>query len=195
MFKYDDWFSGVKQYFDTFLTLDPTQELHFLEIGSYEGRSTKYLLDKFLQHEKSTITCVDSWKGGMEHSNINMDDVFESFKHNLLPNDKVLVKRGKSIERLALMLDYEKQYDFVYIDGGHTIEDVISDIVLAFPLLKPNGIMAFDDYMWGSEWTPSIKTPDHLRPQFAIDLFLCGWKDKITLLRQANQVWIRKNGT
>ena len=39
--------------------IDKEQELHFLEIGSYEGRSSCYFLDIFMEHEKSTLTCVD----------------------------------------------------------------------------------------------------------------------------------------
>ena len=41
--------------------LDVTKELHILEIGSFEGKSTVWFLENILQNKNSTITCVDPW--------------------------------------------------------------------------------------------------------------------------------------
>ena len=37
-------------------------------------------------------------------------------------------------------------FDLIYIDASHYAPDVLSDAVLAFKLLKPGGILIFDDY-------------------------------------------------
>ena len=39
--------------------------------------------------------------------------------------------------------------DFIYVDGSHESHQVLRDAVNAERALKPGGILAFDDYMWG----------------------------------------------
>lgn len=41
-------------------------------------------------------------------------------------------------------------FDFYYVDGSHVAPDVMADAVLGWRLLKPGGIMVFDDYEWGA---------------------------------------------
>jgi len=38
-----------------------------LEIGSFEGRSTIWLLENILTHETAHIDCIDTFKGSVEH--------------------------------------------------------------------------------------------------------------------------------
>ena len=54
-----------------------------LEIGSYEGASTCYLIDTLsLHHDAFEINAIDTWDGGIEHKEmkINMKLVEERFK-------------------------------------------------------------------------------------------------------------------
>jgi len=44
-------------------------EIHILEIGSYEGMSTVWFVENFLNNEKSTITCVDPWDDYSQDAN------------------------------------------------------------------------------------------------------------------------------
>lgn len=37
-------------------------------------------------------------------------------------------------------------YDFVYVDGNHSTVGVMSDALLAWRVLKVNGVVIFDDY-------------------------------------------------
>ena len=41
-----------------------------------------------------------------------------------------------------------ESFDIIYIDGSHAVNDVLEDAVLSFRLLKPEGILIFDDYRW-----------------------------------------------
>jgi predicted O-methyltransferase YrrM len=81
----------------------------------------------------------------------------------------------------------EPTYDFIYIDGDHTAEGVLQDAVLAWRLLKPGGIMAFDDYLW--EDPRGIE----FQPGWAIDTFVGAVKDESEVLLSNSQVWLRKN--
>ena len=60
-----DWFSGHVRFWDGLMEqLKPSR---ILEIGSYEGRSTCYLIEKCSQVGRLEIYCVDTWAGGVEH--------------------------------------------------------------------------------------------------------------------------------
>ena len=49
---------------------------------------------------------------------------------------------------LPTLLKQSKKFDFIYIDGWHTIDYVLLDIFYCDKLLKPGGIMAFNDCGW-----------------------------------------------
>lgn len=79
-------------------------------------------------------------------------------------------------------------FDFIYIDGSHKACDVLSDSVLAWPLLRPEGVLIWDDY----EWTPLMsKGPLH-EPKLAIDAFLSCYADQYRVISKGYQVAIEK---
>ena len=76
-------------------------------------------------------------------------------------------------------------YDFVYIDASHEGRHVLEDAVLAFRLLRKDGIIIFDDY----------QRPDsgqHRTPKAAIDAFLDLWQPQIEVLHHEYQVAVRR---
>lgn len=68
-------------------------------------------------------------------------------------------------------------FDFIYVDGSHLAKDVLTDAVMCWPLLKPSGVIAFDDYEWEGH------RPPHDRPQAGIDAFESVFKPQLALLR------------
>ena len=46
---------------------------------------------------------------------------------------------------------YYGQMDFVFIDGAHTLQYVQSDSNHAFKMIKPGGVILWDDYVWTDE--------------------------------------------
>jgi predicted O-methyltransferase YrrM len=66
----------------------------------------------------------------------------------------------------------KKQFDFIYIDGNHCCDNVLADAVMSWTMLKPGGIMLFDDYLYED-------LPDVLdRGKIAIDAFCTCLQDK-----------------
>jgi predicted O-methyltransferase YrrM len=189
-----NWFDSHMGTFNNFLSkFKNLHNVNFLEVGSYEGKSTCYMLDNFLQGSNSKIYCVDSWEGGFEHASTNFNIIFDRFKNNISNhNDKVEILKGNSYDQLMTLRDKKEHFDFIYIDGGHTVKDVLNDLVLTFPLLKSGGIMAMDDYTWGSASDTGNRQEDHKRPELAINTFLLGVKDEIEVIHASGQVWIRK---
>jgi hypothetical protein len=62
----ENWF-GEDGLHSVKLNLD--SEIHILEIGSFEGKSTIWFLENLLKNDKSTITCIDPWKNYSQDEN------------------------------------------------------------------------------------------------------------------------------
>ncbi len=150
-----DYFTNNVVNWETFfnhVNFNGDKRLNFLEIGSLEGRSTVWQLEHILLHPESRITCVDTWEGSSEHTEVLKRGLYERFLNNISPyKHKVRIVRGFSSHGLKQPQVRNETYDFIYIDAAHRARNVIEDAVLSFPLLKIGGIMAFDDYAYGGE--------------------------------------------
>jgi predicted O-methyltransferase YrrM len=152
-----------------------------LEIGSYEGASACYLIERLGNVGPLEIHCVDTWGGGIEHQSagVDMASVEARFRNNTAvaisrASQKVSLRvhKGSSDVKLVELLadGHRGTFDFVYIDGSHQAADVLTDAVLGFKLAKPGAMLVFDDYLW-AENLPYGKDP--LRcPKPAIDAFV-----------------------
>ncbi|MCK5017781.1 MAG: class I SAM-dependent methyltransferase [Candidatus Peribacteraceae bacterium] len=192
-----DWFDRCipvwKKYLSEFYD---KPNLKFLEIGSYEGRSTCWLLDNILTAEGSTIHCFDLFEGCAAqgvwseelYNRYDMSGVLVNFLNNTdVYGNKVKLHIGVS-QRLLRGLGGDAEYDFVYVDGSHIASDVLEDTVLAFRLLKSGGIMILDDYTWEFFDSP-------LRhPKLGIDAFLSVYECQYEILHKDQQIILRKTG-
>jgi predicted O-methyltransferase YrrM len=160
--------------------------LRVLEIGTFEGRSTCWLLENIITGEGAHIDCIDTFEGAedMVALKLDMSNMRDLFESNIAPwRDRVSVYAGESA---TVLRGLSGPFDLVYVDGSHRAADVLADAVLSWPLLKDGGIMLFDDYLWQQD-----PRPEHC-PRLGIDSFLrCqrGWFD--VLLAQY-QVAVRK---
>lgn len=182
--------------------VNPTR---ILEVGSYEGASTCYLIDKLASRGKLELHCIDTWEGGVEHrvggvAEMEMTSVEERFLHNTgiaarraAENLDLHVHKGYSDIQLARLLANGKAnyFDFIYIDGSHQAPDVLCDAVLCFRLLREGGVIAFDDYLWAED------TPDEIDPircpKPAIDAFTNIYCRKTSIIpAPLSQLYVQK---
>jgi hypothetical protein len=176
--RYDfsaDWFSNNIPSFERFLGSLKDHPCRLLEIGSYEGRSAAWMIENVATHPDSVIETIDADENWRLQANLAATGHPNRIKFHLGLSAVVL---------RALPLE---SYDFAYIDGCHWTVNVLEDAVHTFGLLKPGGIMAFDDYFWDN---PDLNQEG--RPKEAIDAFLAIYADKIELLDCNYQVWVRK---
>ena len=161
--------------------------VRILEIGSWEGRSTLFLLTYFTQ---GRLTAVDTWAGGDEHQhNATRDlrDLEARFDANLAPCAARLTKRkGSSLHVLPQLLDEQQKFDVIYVDGSHFADDVLADGINAWRLLKEGGVLIFDDLLWACY--PRARA----NPTWAINLFLKYHKGEYDILNVYSQIIIRK---
>jgi len=189
-----DWFNWAPAVWEQLIPLLPGEagKRSFMEIGSFEGRSAVWIAENMMQ-KGDELFCIDTWEGGEEHGEENMGDVEKRFDYNrslaLTGRDISILKfQGTSTRWLAHAIKEEEELDFIYIDGSHTAPDVLTDACMAWPLLKPKGIMVFDDYMWGSP-------RDILhRPKPAIDAFCNIFAEEAEIVHVGYQLAVRKKG-
>ena len=188
-----DWFHWAPELWQKLIPLLPERKM-FLEIGSFEGRSTVWMVENMLE-DGGAIDCIDTWEGGEEHDEEDMDAVLARFRANTkllgakYPERRVCEHRENSqwaLSQFNAKMYGDSIYDFVYIDGSHIAKDVLTDACMAWPLLKPKGIMVFDDYMWGD-------ARDILhRPKWAIDAFVNIFAEEVEIISAGYQLAIRK---
>lgn len=196
----EDWFT--QDGLSVLNNLDIKKEIHFLEIGCFEGRSTIWFLDNILQNKNSTITCVDSWVNfSQDHDSLNsyfkennewdlkQRKTKEIFLHNIVEStnsEKVIVRQGFSDKVLPSLITEQKMYDIIFIDGNHTAPYVMMDAIMSWQLLKNGGIIIFDDYLW------ELGKPATLRPKESVDYFILTFSDYITELYSNYRKIIKK---
>jgi len=189
-----DWFHWAPEVWQQIAKQMPSRK-RFLEVGSYEGRSTVWTVEHMME-DGGEIVCIDTWEGGEEHTaqGRDMGQVEANFDHNIklvaerFPERTIIKWQEPSLTGLSALLhdEAQREFDFIYIDGSHQAPDVITDACLAWPLLKVGGVMAFDDYGWGEPLPPTHK------PKMAIDAFVKIYQDRLHLIYSGYQLIIQK---
>jgi glycosyltransferase involved in cell wall biosynthesis len=82
-----------------------------------------------------------------------------------VPDERWRLIKRLSTDEEAVKLAGERCYDMVIIDGDHSVDGVARDFELYGPMVKPGGILVFDDY--DTEDWPSIKpfVDEYVRPR------------------------------
>ena len=144
-FNYDDWFSGNIPIWNFFFKKYNLiyKKINYLEIGSFEGRSSLFVL-KNLKNSKCHY--VDTFTGSDEHSKINFLKVFENFTKNIEPyKNKVNIYKTSSNN---FFKENKLYFDLIYVDGSHYADHVYADALNSFKFLNKDGLIIFDDFVW-----------------------------------------------
>ena len=181
----EDWFSHNINTLDFFFKKNNLYEkkIDMLEIGSYEGNSSVFFLKYF---PKLNLTCVDTFEGGIEQGNKSFDQVYENFKFNVSEyKDRLKIVRDTSDNFFNSHTNIF--YDLVYIDGSHHYKDVLNDARNSYKLLKKDGVLIFDDFLWNFYSNPNEN------PIGAIKLFLKENFFKLEIVSIGYQIILKKN--
>jgi len=106
---------------------------------------------------------------------------------------ELISHKGYSDKELAKLLasGRDNYFDFIYVDGSHQAADVLCDAILSFRLLKTNGVIAFDDYLWAEPLPYGV---DPVRcPKPAIDAFTNIYCRKVRIISAPlYQIYVQK---
>ena len=176
-----DWMETLKDH--------ENKEFNYLEIGSFEGNSSIFVLENF---KNCHLTCVDSWqqlnldensKEGYEHLSIlncekNFDDNLKNYSDRF--------KKEKILSDLFFEKN-DKFFDVIFVDGSHFADDVFKDFKNSWSILKKDGIIILDDYFWrGYEQL-------NQNPAFAINNFLKEIDNEYKIIKLTKfQLFLRK---
>ena len=157
--------------------------INILEIGSYEGRSAIFFLEKF---SKSSIKCVDTWGGSDEHNRSDFIEIESNFDLNTIKfKNNNRLKKYKMSSNVFFESNNDK-LDFIYVDGDHSAEQVYLDITNSWNTLNKGGYLLLDDYMWW--YYKDLKK----NPSTPINKFITNNINEISFLKIWHQVIVQK---
>ena len=151
---------------------------HIVEVGTWLGQSAAYLAVELINNGNShnvIFDCVDTWEGSSEHLNkdgllefdwnipsefglpilkekclMTTDELYNKFLSNIEPVRHIVNPiKMKSVDAAKLYED--SSLDLVFIDAGHSFDDVVADIKAWLPKVRPYGFIAGHDYSWDDE--------------------------------------------
>lgn len=134
-----------------------TDDSHFVEVGSWKGRSAAHLaVEIFNSDKRIKFDCVDTWNGSVEHLDpnhwsyheelvSNKDWLYYQFiKNTRRAGDVINPIRTTSLEASSLYPN--RSLDFVFLDASHEYKDVITDLHAWYPKIKKGGYLGGHDY-------------------------------------------------
>ena len=151
----EDWFTYQKLY--SKMVNHFPDNAHFVEVGSWKGRSASYMAVEILNSSKCIkFDCVDTWGGSEEHLDPNspfyqlqiIQDknwLYKTFLENTKNVNHIINPiRTTSLEASSLYRD--RSLDFVFIDAAHDYENVKADIEAWYSKVKIGGYIGGHDY-------------------------------------------------
>ncbi len=161
------WFLNNFQIFEYFLPKNLNKKFEYMEVGSYEGLSLFYVLNKYKKVNAVAIDVINVINKKIKN--------FKNFQ--FIKSDSIIALRklGKK----------NKKFNYIYIDGLHHGEHAIVDAIESFKLLEYNGIMIFDDFM-------SIDKNLKHQTYEGLYYFLNFFKKELRILYLQNVLVIRK---
>ena len=151
------WFSFPAVYDEIVESFDNAT---FVEIGCWLGKSTCYMAEAIsLSRKNIDFYCVDTWEGTPdEPAHASMieslgGDIYSVFNNNMASAGVSHIVKPMKLTSIEASTKFEdNSLDFIFIDGGHTYEDVNNDIAHWLPKLKDGGRIAGHDYYeWSNE--------------------------------------------
>lgn len=141
--KIKGWFDFQNTY--TRMVNEHGDGAHFVEIGTYLGRSLSYLAVEIANSgKKIQLDAVDTWQGSPDEpyqqiqEEVKNGTLWNDFLRNIEPvKEYVNIVRSDSVEASKLYAD--ESLDFVFIDASHHYKYVKADLDAWYPKVKKGG--------------------------------------------------------
>ena len=140
------WFLNNFEIFNFFLPKDKNKKFDYLEVGCFEGLSSFYVLSEYNYVNAFFLDIWDLPNPNSKTLSNDFDSIEKAFDENLSGFNFVKIK-DDSVVSMRKLFKQNKSFDFIYIDGSHNGEDILSDAIEAFKILKIDGLIFFDDFL------------------------------------------------
>lgn len=178
------WFLNNLEVFNYFISQQTSKNFKYLEVGCFEGLSSYYVLSEYNDVD---ATLIDLWQQPNPNSKSlandfsivekNFDLNLSEFKFKKIKNDSVIAMRE--------LFKANQKFNFIYIDGSHNGEDILSDAIEAYKILENNGVIFFDDFL-------QHDNSRLIQSYEGIQKFLSLYKNYIKILFFQNNLVLRK---
>ena len=117
-----------------------------LELGFFQGKSSAYLAAILEDEGRGHLTTMDTTRAKERHPNIEQVLDRVGLSHRVTP---IYAERSYTWEMGKLLAKAPREkFDLCYLDAGHTWDTTGFGFVLTDMLLRPGGIVVFDDLDW-----------------------------------------------
>lgn len=140
------WCSPSKA-FRLFQLVRDRQIKNSLEIGVYGGRS---IIPMAIAHAKygGHALGIDGFNHPNYHDAAGWEPIYEGTVKVLKEYSACTLKRINREEYLAT--NPSEKFGLIHVDGDHSTEKALEDLVTLVPLLEPDGILVIDDTDWST---------------------------------------------
>jgi len=118
-----------------YLLISRLNKVAILELGTGIGVSTLYLLEA-MKRTGGNLDSIEIWDA-IAKLHMSLFKGHSNKKYNFF--------HARSQDVLSTLLQSKRSLDFVFHDGSHQYKDVLADMRIIMRLLKPAGIVVFDD--------------------------------------------------
>ena len=168
-----------------------------VEIGPFLGRSTSAILHG--KKETVNLDVVDTFTGiplNAKYTDLNGNiEAFDSLKKIAIETgdweQSFRQCQGADIEKMNVFkcssknFELKKPYDFSFIDGGHSFEEIYADLE---KFSNPNGIIAGDDFY--PTW-PDVTRAVNMSRLKKYNTLVVPRRSKIWIIVPNNEYWIQ----
>ena len=140
------WFLNNFDIFNFFLPKEKNSKFDYLEVGCFEGLSSFFVLSEYKAVNAILFDIWDMPNPNSKTLSHNFNSIEKAFDNNLSGFNFTKIK-DDSVVAMRKLFKQNKSFDFIYIDGSHNGEDILSDAIEAFKILKKEGLIFFDDFL------------------------------------------------
>ena len=130
----------------------------FVEIGAWTGASTLYFAESIKLGSKNIkFYTIDTFSGSNDLLEVygallKDDGLYKYFQNNIKPfKEFVEVIRADSQNPETAARFEDNSIAAIFIDGDHSHEGFIKDLLNWVPKVKPGGVISGHDYVWGGK--------------------------------------------
>ena len=163
--------------------------IKILEIGIGKGETMEKFTQIFLEsNKKAEYYGIHTFKKDLDsdQSITDIKKIVNSKKEHSLVSNKIYIMDEDTDTLLQKYISDNIVFDIIYINSSYFAKDILLDAVLSLKLLKIDGIMLFNNYLWEK------LEPIMYSPKPAIDAILSIYKNEIVILFMGYQVIIKK---